>query len=73
MPLPNGLTIAELEGSVCAWGEDNCDNSTIFLHGKCHPKAGADVSYTKGEGKLVVKCAECKALIAEVAVAGVIN
>jgi hypothetical protein len=71
MPHPTGLTLADLERSTCACGGDDCSNNVIFLHGKCHPSAAAEVSYTKGEGKLVIKCAECKRLVAEVAVASV--
>lgn len=64
-----GLTTAELERSVCACGAEDCDNSTIFLHGKCHPEAAAEVSYTKGSGKIVINCHKCKKLVAEIAVA----
>lgn len=64
-----GLTTAELERTVCSCGEEQCDNSTIFFHGRCHPEAPAEVSYTKGSGKIVIACHTCKKLIAEVAVA----
>jgi hypothetical protein len=64
-----GLTMNELERSVCACGKEDCDNRVIFFHGRCHPSAPAEVSYTKGSGKIVIACHECKTLIAEVAVA----
>lgn len=64
-----GLTTAELERSVCACGAEDCDNSTIFFHGKCHPESPAEVSYTKGSDKIVIACHKCKMLIAEIAVA----
>jgi hypothetical protein len=39
----------------------------IWLHSRCHPSAGCRVSYF--HGVLTVACRECKAKIADVAVA----
>lgn len=39
----------------------------IFLHGRCHPRAGADVCYANGT--ILVACNVCKKPIAAIAVA----
>lgn len=67
--MAKGLTISDLERATCSCGGEDCDNNVVFFHSKCHPEAASEVSYTKGDGYLVVKCAECKKLVAEIAVA----
>jgi hypothetical protein len=42
---------------------------TLYLHGRCHLGAKVDVSYTSGSGVVLVACAICKKLIAEIKVA----
>jgi hypothetical protein len=44
-------------------------HDTVFLHGRCHPRARAEASYECGSGVLRVACADCHKLIAEIKVA----
>ena len=70
--MPKPLTIEELEAAVrggCHTPGCEHDHSTLFLHGRCHPKANVQASYTAGAGLLCVECAECGKLIAEIKVA----
>lgn len=63
------LTRKDLDASRCA----SCDNGKehkhdpIFLHGRCHIKAGTWVSYVGGV--ISVECCECGAPIAKIKVA----
>lgn len=41
----------------------------IYLHGRCHPLTPVQCRYHKPTGTLIVTCAICRALIAEIAVA----
>lgn len=45
------------------------DHGTMFLHGRCHPNAGTEVSYTRGTGILKVACLKCQKPIALIKVA----
>jgi hypothetical protein len=66
--MPKALSMSELESSVCSCGGEDCDSTTVYFHSRCHPEDGTWASYTKGEGKLVIRCKTCNSLIAEVAV-----
>jgi hypothetical protein len=67
------LTVEELERSMCACGGEDCDNHTIYIHSRCHPSDATEVFYTKGTGKLVIRCKTCRELVAEIAVASGLN
>lgn len=67
---PPALTADELDRMVCSCGGGACQNHQLYFHGRCHPKAGVEVAYSKGSQKLTVRCNTCKKFIAEVAVAG---
>jgi len=64
------LTQADLDQAACS--HPGCTNHGADEHGiaissRCHPKAGARVSYALGV--LTVTCRICKALIVRIAVA----
>lgn len=42
---------------------------TLYMHSRCHPSAQCEVSYTLDAGVVIVGCAECGRVIAEVKVA----
>lgn len=51
----------------------NCshdDHGVMFLHPRCHPGAGNEVSYDRTTGCLTIKCNRCKQLIVIVEVQG---
>ena len=63
------LTRADLDRSGC--GDPNCKHEhddVLFLNGRCHPQADAEVSYYKKTGLLKVACATCKMTIARIVV-----
>jgi len=41
----------------------------IFLHQRCHPRAGLDVRYGKGSGVVNIICRECKRPVLDISVA----
>ena len=59
----------DFERMKCECGGDDCNNRTIVLGGKCHPKAPAWAFYDKELHRLIVVCAECETLIACIVVA----
>lgn len=63
------LTANELNGLTC--GAPGCTHndheSGMFLHSRCHPKAGTEVEYRNGV--LYVRCNTCKKTTANIAVA----
>jgi hypothetical protein len=64
------LTQRELNAAGCAM--PNCtheDHATLFLHARCHMKAGTFASYNKLTGTMRIECARCKAVVAEILVA----
>jgi len=54
------LTCTELNDAGCS--EPNCthDHSVVYLHPKCHPKAGTWASYDKNTGVLTIECKRCQ-------------
>lgn len=50
----------------------DCKNHTaddpLFVHARCHPRAGVDVSYQYGSGVLKVACRECHKNVMQVSV-----
>lgn len=73
-PEPMKVTKVQLEMAAAHGCQmPGCDHEnheqTLFLHGRCHPKARVDCSYTRGTGALRVECSECHQLIVLVAVA----
>jgi hypothetical protein len=67
--MPEALTRKELDAAGC--GMPNCDHdhTILYLHSRCHPSRGADVSYDKRSGHLTIICRACKRFIGKVAVA----
>jgi len=63
------LTMQDLDRVTCNCGHDECENNVLWFHSKCHPRAANEISYEKGSGYLIIRCNECKALVAEIAVA----
>jgi hypothetical protein len=65
------LTQKDMNRGRCA--VEGCDHSghdqTLFLHGKCHPQAPVEASYSKTTGTITIRCYRCHALITEVKVA----
>lgn len=63
------LTQRNLDAAGCGTPDCGHDHSVLFLHAICHPEAGLDVAYHKTTGGLVITCARCHKLIAEIEVA----
>lgn len=63
------LTRVELDQGGCGTPGCQHDHTVLYLHGRCHPSAGARVSYDKRAGNISVVCRRCDAPIAEIAVA----
>jgi ribosomal protein S27E len=59
------LTQASCSHPECQHREDE----PMFLHAKCHPREGHQVSYHPSTGTLEVRCQRCKQLVAEIEVA----
>lgn len=64
------LTREQLDQGGCATPDCGHDHTVLYLHGRCHPSAGARVSYDKRTGNISVVCRRCNEPIAEIAVAG---
>ena len=73
--MPTPLTKEVLDRMVCQ--VPGCAHDThdgrLFLHGRCHISKGVDVCYTVGSGVLRIACVQCKKLVAEVAVQGLVG
>jgi len=69
----DALSLEDLERAVSMGcqvpGCKHEKHSTLYLTQRCHPKAGVDVRFTTGEGKIVAECHECKMLVFEFFVA----
>jgi hypothetical protein len=63
------LTCEQLDPAGCGSPNCNHDHTVLYLYARCHPNAGAMVSYDKRTSSIRVMCRRCKAEIAEVAVA----
>jgi hypothetical protein len=63
------LTRAVLDQTGCSEPNCNHDHTVLFLHSRCHPKAGVDVSYDKRSGSLKMRCIKCEAPMGEILVA----
>jgi hypothetical protein len=63
------LTQAELKNVGCSEPFCEHDHSVLFLHPRCHLKAGTEVSYDKRTGQLTIVCGRCKQHVATIAVA----
>jgi hypothetical protein len=63
--MPGVLTRTDLDLAVCSSPDCGHEPSGhgIFLHGRCHPKAGSRVSYANGV--VTVACRTCKRLVVE--------
>lgn len=64
------LTREQLDDMQC--GTPGCKHEhefgdPLFLHSRCHPKAGTRVHYQHGE--LVIECRQCERHVATIAVA----
>lgn len=60
------LTRAELDSASCS--DPGCECSDVlYFHGKCHPESATFTYYSNG--MLVVECATCETMIAEISVA----
>ena len=49
-------------------GCDHADHEEIYLHARCHLRAGTRVSYRRGSGLLRIACRQCRQEIATVLV-----
>ena len=56
----------DLDQVQCSCGRIACEDP-VFLHSGCHIKSPTWCSYF--DGVLTVRCAECKKIVAEIAVA----
>jgi hypothetical protein len=65
-------TQSDLASQGCSM--PNCDgnhegHATLYIHGRCHPRAHSIVAYDKPTGILSVNCGTCKKLITEFQIA----
>jgi hypothetical protein len=52
----------------------NCthaDHEALYLHAKCHISSPTWAKYVAGSGVLQILCAECNAVVAQIAVASI--
>ncbi len=66
------LTRAQLDAAGCqmpgcAHQDHTGMTERMFLHGRCHPKEGLEVSYWMGV--ITVRCKRCKQMVSEIEVA----
>ncbi len=64
------LTMVDLRGLQCQVPgclHDHGPGAPLFLHGRCHPRAGAEVELRAGV--VYVRCKVCKRFIADIKVA----
>ena len=72
----SGLTMKDLDQAAlhgCQMcGEEHAANTDhpaqIFIRQRCHPHARIDISYMHGSGTLRLECAECHAVVVNIAV-----
>jgi hypothetical protein len=62
-----GLTTSDLDLQVCQLAGCTCAAHVLPLRPRCHPTAAMDVAYVPG--KILLRCAACRALALVVAVA----
>jgi hypothetical protein len=62
-----GLTQTALDRMQCSQPGCKEPHGPLYLHGLCHPESPTWARYAKGV--LTVECAECKTLVAVIAVA----
>lgn len=67
-PLPP-LTAADLDKMGCGVPDCGHDHSILYLHSRCHLRAGSSVRYEKKSGLIIVDCKVCGKEVARVAVA----
>jgi len=63
------LTRENLDIFECDCGGEECDNNTVYLEPKCHPRYGTDVYYNKEDGCLYISCHMCEDLVSVIEVA----
>jgi hypothetical protein len=64
------LTQHELDDAKCASPRcDHADCAELYLHSGCHTAKPTWARYAKSRGVLVIVCAECKRVVAEIQVA----
>jgi hypothetical protein len=63
------LTRVDLKNAGCGAPGCMADHSVLYLIASCHPHAAVDAYYTKSTGTITIRCARCKALVSEIAVA----
>lgn len=69
-PIRKPLTAADLDRAQCsAPGCTHEDHTYLFLHNRCHPRAGSNVAYNMITKTLTVRCRHCERFSAEIAVA----
>lgn len=55
------VTRKMLDAARCLMcGQENCADEVLFMHGRCHMHADAEVSYKKGTGLMLVTCSVCQ-------------
>lgn len=67
----SALTREDLDRLRCAAEHPDgepCDHAELYFHSRCHPESPTWAVYA--DGALRVECAECRKVVAEVAVAG---
>ena len=63
------LTRENLDVLECECGGEECDNDSVYIEPKCHPRYGTDVFYNKKDGCLYISCHMCDDLVAVIEVA----
>jgi hypothetical protein len=53
------VTKKDLDASGCGVPDCGHDHSVLYLHPRCHLRAGTRVRYEKATGLLVVECVRC--------------
>lgn len=64
------LTRHDLDRARCAMpGCQHEDHRELYLHARCHPRAGTIARYDMVKGSITILCHKCEKLVAEIAVA----
>jgi hypothetical protein len=65
MPLNRSI----LDTGLCSDPDCNHDHSVLYLHPRCHPRAGVEARYVKATGLLEILCKTCGAPVCRIEVA----
>jgi ribosomal protein L31 len=61
-------TRADLDKAGCGMAMCHHDHSVLYLHSRCHIKAGVLAHFHPDAGTVMLQCAECKKRVSEISV-----